>query len=307
MIFSSEVTPNTTADGAAGIFGLYLMGTTPVEDQVRWAQVTHDWLENLWKTPQGGKLGISLVSSTRLNHAPLPPPWKDVVFGYREMGKKEVDSFGRLHGSHASGLEFVTFTAEPVKFLPYMMEEFISVGGAIEIRKVGSLAELSDFDVIVNCTGAGARHLVGDEEVKPLRGQVMRMSAPWLRMVVLDDRDDGNYVIPNQDSVVVGGTHQEDDWDKEPRQEDSDFIFTGGCAMEPSLKEAQKLRDWVGLRPGRPSVRLEREDVGGLSVVHNYGHGGSGITVFQGCALDAAKMVQEAMIERKFKITKSKL
>ena len=38
----------------------------------------------------------------------------------------------------------------------------------------------------------------------------------------------------------------------------------------------------VGLRPGRPSVRLERERVqGGLQLVHNYGHGGSGITVFQ--------------------------
>ena len=37
----------------------------------------------------------------------------------------------------------------------------------------------------------------------------------------------------------------------------------------------------VGLRPGRPSVRLEREERDGLNIVHNYGHGGSGITVFQ--------------------------
>ena len=42
-----------------------------------------------------------------------------------------------------------------------------------------------------------------------------------------------------------------------------------------------KVRDWVGLRPFRPSVRLERETVEGRSIVHNYGHGGSGITVFQ--------------------------
>ena len=49
-----------------------------------------------------------------------------------------------------------------------------------------------------------------DEIVK----QVMRVSVPWLRKVVLDDRDDGNYVIPNLNSVVVGGTHQDGDWDK---------------------------------------------------------------------------------------------
>ena len=35
------------------------------------------------------------------------------------------------------------------------------------------------------------------------------------------------------------------------------------------------------MRPGRPAVRLEREIIDGISVVHNYGHGGSGITVFQ--------------------------
>ena len=28
-------------------------------------------------------------------------------------------------------------------------------------------------------------------------------------------------------------------------------------------------------------MRLEREIIDGVSVVHNYGHGGSGITVFQ--------------------------
>ena len=70
--------------------------------------------------------------------------------------------------------------------------------------------------------------MVGDNLVSPLRGQVgtapvpvdqtviqvMRVSAPWLRKVVLDDRDDGNYVIPNLESVVVGGTHQDGDWDR---------------------------------------------------------------------------------------------
>ena len=60
----------------------------------------------------------------------------------------------------------------------------------------------------------------------------------------------------------------------------------GSKALEPSLVHSQKVRDWVGLRPGRSAVRLERERVvrdggGGLDIVHNYGHGGSGITVFQ--------------------------
>ena len=145
--------------------------------------------------------------------------------------------------------------------------------------------------VVVNCSGIGARKLVGDKLVSPLRGQVstlrtifenlrspefsavveqyfskilqvMRVAAPWLRKVVLDDRDDGNYVIPNLDSVVVGGTHQDGDWDRvgchdsicsyfcsclqTPRSEDKDFILAGGTAIEPSLRGATHIKDWVG-------------------------------------------------------------
>jgi len=302
-IFSEDVTPDTTADGAAGIFGLYLMGDTPTADQVRWAQITHDWMEQLWKTPDGGKLGLALVSSTRLNHSPVPPPWKDVVYGLRTMSQKELSAYGRLEGEHETGLEMVTYTAEPVRFLPWMMTRFLEAGGGLVRRRVENLKELENqYQVVVNCSGIGARRLVGDNLVSPLRGQVMRVSAPWLRKVVLDDKDDGNYVIPNLNSVVVGGTHQDGDWDRTPRVEDRDFILAGGTAIEPSLRGATHLKDWVGLRPGRPSVRLERERMsGGLQLVHNYGHGGSGITVFQGCAKDAAKLVQEALIDIRFK------
>ena len=62
----------------------------------------------------------------------------------------------------------------------------------------------------------------------------------------------------------------------------------------------------MGLRPGRPSVRLELEQValaGGagkpsLPVVHNYGHGGAGLTLAWGCAGDAAQLVQQVLAAR---------
>ena len=62
---------------------------------------------------------------------------------------------------------------------------------------------------------------------------------------------------------------------------DCKFIYDGGCALDPSIEHSVKINDWVGLRPGRDSVRLEKENIDGVSVVHNYGHGGSGITVFK--------------------------
>ncbi|WP_249643973.1 hypothetical protein [Nocardia sputi] len=49
----------------------------------------------------------------------------------------------------------------------------------------------------------------------------------------------------------------------------------------------------VGLRPGRREVRVELDHavLPGTPVVHNYGHGGSGITIGHGCALENAALV----------------
>ena len=85
-------------------------------DQVEWARKTHDWMESMWKSPDAGKLGVCLIPAIRLNHSPVPPFWKDVVFGYRELAEEEVRMFGRLSGEHQSGVEFLTFTAEPAKW-----------------------------------------------------------------------------------------------------------------------------------------------------------------------------------------------
>jgi D-amino-acid oxidase len=44
----------------------------------------------------------------------------------------------------------------------------------------------------------------------------------------------------------------------------------------------------VGLRPSRPSVRLER--VG--DVIHCYGHGGAGVTLSWGCADEVVALAE---------------
>lgn len=68
----------------------------------------------------------------------------------------------------------------------------------------------------------------------------------------------------------------------------------------PNLADDQILRIVAGLRPcRRGGLRLETETlrVGGRgkTVVHNYGHGGCGVTIGLGCAQIAADLVTEAL------------
>lgn len=97
----------------------------------------------------------------------------------------------------SSGIYFTTFTCEPSIFLPYLYKLILKTGGRIERKRIESFEDLASFDLVINCTGIEAQQLVmNDVELKAVRGQVLRVKAPWIFDVFLDDSDDGNYIIP---------------------------------------------------------------------------------------------------------------
>jgi hypothetical protein len=68
-------------------------------------------------------------------------------------------------------------------------------------RKLSSLAELAGegWDVVCNCTGLGARALLPDQNSYPIRGQIMRVKAPWVNQCVFAHfSDETAYIIPNR-------------------------------------------------------------------------------------------------------------
>ena len=69
-------------------------------------------------------------------------------------------------------------------------------------------------------------------------------------------------------------------------------VLTNGKGIE----RLSVIRHNVGLRPLREGgVRLEREKIDGVWVVHNYGHGGFGYQSSYGCSKVAVKLVKEAL------------
>ena len=51
------------------------------------------------------------------------------------------------------------------------------------------------YDIVVNCTGLGARDLVKDTQVFPARGHMLQVEAPWIKHYI-GFLDTFTYVLP---------------------------------------------------------------------------------------------------------------
>ncbi|KFV16427.1 D-aspartate oxidase, partial [Pterocles gutturalis] len=186
-----------------------------------------------------------------------------------------------------------------------------AAGTQMYTRKVADLWDLhSEYNIIVNCAGLGAHHLVGDEKLFPVRGQVLKVHAPWVKHFIRDG-DGLTYIYPGIHRVTLGGTREKDSWSLSPDPGTTKDIFDRCCSLEPSLQEAQDIKVKVGLRPSRWCVRLEREVLSQgrvqLPVVHNYGHGAGGFSVHRGTAKEAARLVGECIAALQGSSSRAKL
>ncbi|MGD0602387.1 MAG: FAD-dependent oxidoreductase, partial [Streptosporangiaceae bacterium] len=96
------------------------------------------------------------------------------------------------------------------------------------------------------------------------------------------------YMFPHGDTILLGGTNDEGNWDQDPHDDIAERIVAGCAKLDPRLRGAEILGHRVGLRPCRPEVRLEAEPLGDGVLWHNYGHGGAGVSLAWGCAAEIA-------------------
>ncbi|CAK0763482.1 hypothetical protein CVIRNUC_003062 [Coccomyxa viridis] len=270
---------DTTSDGAAGLWEPYKLDETPAERVNSWGATTYKYLQDLYFSDAASAAGITTVAAYQLWSQPHEDPvWKDVVPHFRHLSYQELQPFEKAGGcKYALGWCFTTIICEQRPYLLWLQDKVLRSGVTLQQRTITSLQELTGFSLVANCSGLGAARLFQDPEMYPVRGHVIRVRAPWIKCNMFLDEE--NYIIPQTNTVVLGGTAQRGDTDVAPREEDRRHIWSGCLSMMPSLAAAKPEREWVGLRPGRRSVRLEYEEAaisgGGassesLKVVHNY-------------------------------------
>ena len=204
-------------------------------------------------------------------------------------------------------------------YLQWLMREVRAAGCVVQRRRIsGNLQDREwelryEFgaDLIVNCTGLGAAELTGDE-LRPLRCALVRVhndghAMPKITEAHAVSHDPGRteqgtvFILPTgDDMLVLGGLVEADEWDldvglgnhgpvREMLRRCEEFL--------PVLQRAEidvfdPVR--VGLQPFRgQNARVEQHT--GTRIIHNYGHGGSGVTFSWGCAAEVVGLAEEAL------------
>jgi D-amino-acid oxidase len=287
-IVTAALPLETTSSVAAALW--YPYKAYPEDRVLAWGGRTFEVFEELSRVPESG---VRMREGVELWRESVPDPWwASAVPGVRRCTEDE------LPPGYSDGHTLVAPVVEMPIYLRYLLDRFIGFGGHVEHRAVTSLEEAGEGRVVVNCAGLGARELVGDTSMEPIRGQIVRVRNPGLERFMLDEENPEGitYVIPRSEDCILGGTAEEGEWDTEPDPKVAADILRRCAALEPRLAGAEVLEHKAGLRPGRPEIRLEREDVAhGPPRIHNYGHGGSGVTLSWGCAEETLRLVRQAL------------
>ncbi|MFD7863505.1 FAD-dependent oxidoreductase [Streptomyces sp. NPDC059783] len=278
-VVSADPASATTSAVAGALWWPYRI--EPLDLVGDWALTTLRWYEELAARP--GETGVRLVG-----------------------GLHRGERLAAL-GSWAGQVESLVQSAEGLRcrlplldmpaHLRWLEDRVTAAGGTLERGTVASLGAAADgADVVVNCTGIGAASLVPDAGVRPVRGQLVLVENPGIEEWFTEAdpaSSETTYFFPQPGRLVLGGTAVAGDWSTVPDPDTARAIVERCARVRPEIAGARIIGHRVGLRPAREGgVRIEAEPLpGGGRLVHNYGHGGAGVTVALGCARAAAALV----------------
>lgn len=197
------------------------------------------------------------------------------------------------------------------------MNKVLNAGGKFvwdSVEKIEQVQRRYAPDLIINCAGLGSRNLIGDRHCIPVQGGwlLYNNSSIYEHPIVKEahcttiqeNKEGGNFIfiVPRgTDKLIVGGFAVANDCSTECTTDNPLFkrIIKQNTRLLPWLKDIKPITHRVGLRPfHQKGVRLEVDNSYDVPVIHNYGHGGSGVTLSWGCALNVNKLISSSITQK---------
>lgn len=216
-LYADKLSPDTTSNIAGALWAATTVANPKAHDAgfpTRLRDVARASYSYFTKTMDAGS-GVRFIDCYRVaNGAPTQTaqPWESALTpelfpGRRELHKDE-NPFRTDRGSVYSALYI-----DPNIYLQRLMQDFRLAGGTLTIRRFNDVMSVLSLPekLIVNCTGLGARGIFGDDALVPVKGQLVAL---------LPQRDvdyvlfsPAGYLMCRSNAIVLGGSHEEGNWD----------------------------------------------------------------------------------------------
>ena len=248
--------------------------------------------------------------------------WQNIVYRLRIPSQQEL-----IDAGYSYAWLFRPPIVDAPKMLQHLLQQVSNHPNAISIdvetgHEYQSVQQLQDraaelgCDTVVNCTGLGASRICQDRDLVGARGILLQFDRPTCirRPSVVESAYGNNthdavittetiwgsetmpcYLIPRGDLIVVGGSYLEGDSELSIRDNERNRLLQNATYMGIDVEKSKIVGEWTGFRPFRQTVRCEIEtketSSRSIKVVHSYGYGGSGWTVYVGAAKECAQLV----------------
>ncbi|CAH8502906.1 unnamed protein product [Schistosoma rodhaini] len=315
-----------TSYGAAGIFRpdpKLLPRSNDNDSFIHWCHLGHEQYWKLACSWDSSEAGVYFHPTYQLSeYYEFDIPFISKLCGKTIfLDEEEIHSIG--FAEHIkSAYYYTTCIIEPRYYMNYLLKKLTKlipndhsiyserVTRFTSSNELYNWAKEQKINVIVNCTGLGSGYLFNDPEVRPVKGQLVRVQAPWMKFGFYFGRDD-TYCYTGKESVILGGFREylPSVFSRPPTDDDiivssestNNILQRIDNTWHGGLGQSSIVEEWTGLRPFRPSIRLEIDwyqpeiTCQPLPIIHNYGHGSMGVALSWGTAIDAVKLFEDVL------------
>lgn len=231
-VYAAEWSPNTTSEVAAGLwdaFGVNMGNDTARASRIQ--KVSYDYFDSLARALSPGIFHVD-------------------IYGF-EFPKSHFDSrnytFAQVRLSDGRVVDAARNTAlmiETPEYMSYLRKRAERLGAQFATRTFENLRDVETLSekTVFNCLGLGAKMVFSDDNLKPIRGQLIhfKKQAGVDYVAVVKAAIEATYVclFPYRDRVILGGSYEVGEGEAKNTQEIVDAILSQARAFfEPRARE----------------------------------------------------------------------
>jgi glycine/D-amino acid oxidase-like deaminating enzyme len=114
-------------------------------------------------------------------------------------------------------VRYDTMYVETGRYLRQMIRDVQIAGGKFQVTRFATPADIGNLPeaLVFNCTGLGSHDLFGDQDLRPVRGQLAILEPqPEVQYALTGGP---GYMFPRPDGIILGGTFEVGEWNPTPQ------------------------------------------------------------------------------------------